>query len=107
MGGLILGVIAGLIVGVIIGRQHVDNQCDRMINNLERMCGDTLYKLQTEQRHAAELRGLLRSLLNKVNRVTSNHLHDGVEVTKQDLDALVDRQHSVEKTMEGLENENV
>ena len=43
--------------------------------------------------------GLLEKLIGRVNRVTSRHLHKGVEVTEQDLNRLVDCQHEVEEML--------
>ena len=43
--------------------------------------------------------GLLEKLIGRVNRVTSRHLHKGVEVTEQDLNRLVDCQHEVEEIL--------
>ena len=50
--------------------------------------------------------GLLEKLIGRVNRVTSRHLHKGVEVTEQDLNRLVDCQHEVEEVLKDEKNNN-
>ena len=92
-----IGIIIGIVICAIVSNAWKDS--DNMLRrNLETSVGDQMFKAYKAERALTEYKALLRSLLNKVNKVTSNHLH-GVPITERQMLALVDRQHEVEESI--------